>query len=67
MSDAVPVNLEDLDTRDGWILESRIDRKDGTGVGTLLVELLLESILCSSARTSSCAVWISCKKVYPAA
>ena len=48
MSDAVPVELEDLDVRDGWILESRIDPEGGTEVAPLLVELLLASILCSS-------------------
>ena len=48
MSDAVPVDLEDLDARDGWILESRIDREGGVEVAPLRVELLLMSILCSS-------------------
>ena len=48
VSDTVPVDLEDLDARDGWILENRIDRKGGAEVALLLVELLLSSIFCSS-------------------
>ena len=47
VSDAVPVDLEDLDARNGWILESRIDLKGGAEVAPLLVELLLAIILCS--------------------
>ena len=30
VSDAVPVDLEDLDAKDRWILESRIDLEGGT-------------------------------------
>ena len=45
MSDAVLVDLEDLDAGGGWILESRIDYKGGAEVAPLLVELLLASIL----------------------
>ena len=37
MSDAVPVDLEYLDLRYGWILESRIDREGGVEVAPLLV------------------------------
>ena len=48
MSDAVPVDLDDLDARDRWILESRIDREGDTEVAPLLVELLMERILFSS-------------------
>ena len=47
MSDAVPVDLEDLDARCGKILESRIDREGGSEFAPLLVELLPMSILCS--------------------
>ena len=48
MSDVVPVYLEGIDTRDRWISESRIDLEGGAEVAPLLVEILLESILCSS-------------------
>ena len=48
MSDAVLVDLEDLNGRDGWILESRIDLKGVAEVAPLLVELLIASILCGS-------------------
>ena len=48
MSDAVPVELEDLDTREKWILESRIDCEGGAEVASLTVDLLTASILCSS-------------------
>ena len=48
ISDAVPVDLEDLDARDEWILENRIDIKGGAEVAPLLVDILLASILCSS-------------------
>ena len=48
MSDAVSVDLKDLDARYGWILESRIDLEVGAEVAPLLVEPLLVSILCSS-------------------
>ena len=34
---AVAVDLEEFDARDGWILESRIDRQGGTEVGPLPV------------------------------
>ena len=48
MSDTVPVDLEDLDTRDVCILESMIDCEGGAEVAPLFVELLLASIWCSS-------------------
>ena len=47
VSDAVPVDLEELDVRDGWILESKVDREGAAEVTPLLVEILLGSILCS--------------------
>ena len=47
MSDALPIDLEDLDARYGWILEIRIDREGSAEVTPLLVEILLGSILCS--------------------
>ena len=54
VSDAVTVDLKDLDSKDGWILESRIDIEvgaevaGGTEVDPLLVEPLLARILCIS-------------------
>ena len=42
------VDLEEFDTRGGWILESRIDRQGSTEVGPLPVQPLLSSILSSS-------------------
>ena len=48
MSDVVPVDLENLDARDEWILEIRIDLKGSAEVAPLLVELLMASTLCSS-------------------
>ena len=51
VTDSVPVDLEDLDVRDGWILESRIDRQGGAEVVPLLVDLMLSRILsCPLAR-----------------
>ena len=46
--DSVAVDLEELDARDGWILESRIDRQGGTEVGPLPVQPLLSRILSSA-------------------
>ena len=46
--DLVDVDLEELDLRDGWILESRIDRQGGTEVGPLPVQPLLSRILSSA-------------------
>ena len=48
MSDMVPVDLENLEASDIWILERRIDQEGGALVAFLLVEFLLLSILCSS-------------------
>ena len=36
----VAVDLEELDARDGWILEIRIDQQGGTEVGPILVRPL---------------------------
>ena len=46
--DLVAVDLEKLDARDGWILESRIDQQGGTEVGPLPVQPLLSRILSSA-------------------
>ena len=51
MTDLVTVELEDLDARDGWILESRLDQQIGSEVGLIMVELLLFSSILSSARS----------------
>ena len=48
MPDSVAVDLEELDARDGWILENRIERQGGTEVGPLPVQPLLLRILSSS-------------------
>ena len=45
---SVAVDLEKLDARDGWILESRIDWQGGTEVGPLPVQPLLSRILSSA-------------------
>ena len=50
MPDAVASDVEELDARDGWILESRIDRQGGTEVGPLLVQPLLSHILSSAGK-----------------
>ena len=47
MPDSVAVDLEELDARDGWILESRIDRQGGTKVGPLPVQPLMLRIFSS--------------------
>ena len=44
----VAVDLEELDARDVWILESRIERQGGTEVGPMPVQPLLSRILSSS-------------------
>ena len=44
MSDVVPIDLEDLNARDGWILESTIDREGCREVAPLLVDILMASI-----------------------
>ena len=46
--DPVPVDLEEFDARDGWILEIRIDQQGGTEVIPLLVHPLLSHILSSA-------------------
>ena len=48
MLNAVSVDLEELDARDGCILESRIDQQGGTEVGPLPVQPLLSRILSSA-------------------
>ena len=48
MPDLVAVDLEKLDARDGWILESRIDQQGGTEVVPLPVQPLLSRILSSN-------------------
>ena len=42
------VDLEDIDTRDGWILESRIERQGGIEFVPLMVQPLLSHILSSA-------------------
>ena len=37
VADPVPIDLEEFDARDGWILESIIDGQGGTEVSPLLV------------------------------
>ena len=49
MPNLVAVDLEELDTRDGWILESRIDQQGGAEVGPLPVQPLLSRILSSAS------------------
>ena len=48
MPNAVAVELEELNARDGWILGSRIDQQGGTEVGPLPVYPLLSRILSSA-------------------
>ena len=48
VTDPVPLYLEELDARDGWILESRIDRQHVKEVGPFLVQPLLSRIFSSS-------------------
>ena len=48
MPNTVVVDLEELDVRDGWILESRIDQQSDTEFGPLPVQPLLSRILSSS-------------------
>ena len=49
VSDSVAIDLEELNARDVWILESRIDRQGGTEVGPLPVQPLLSRILSSAS------------------
>ena len=44
MSYPVPVDLEEFDTREVWILESRIEQQGETEVSPLLVQPLLSRI-----------------------
>ena len=46
MSDHVSIYLQDFNSREGWILESRADRQGGAEIGPLPVEFLLTRILC---------------------
>ena len=48
MLDPVHVDLEEYDTRDGWILEIRIDQNGGKEVSTLPVQSLLSQFLSSA-------------------
>ena len=48
MMNAVVVELEDIDARDGWILDSRIERQGGIEFVPLLVQPLLSRILSSA-------------------
>ena len=43
----VAVDLEELDARYGWILDSRIDLQGGTEVGPLTVQPMMSCILIS--------------------
>ena len=52
MSNAVEIYLEELNVRDGWILEIRIDQQGGTEVGPLPVQSLLYCILISAGLHS---------------
>ena len=45
MPNSAAIDLEDIDARDGWIFESRIDRQGGTEVGPLPVQPLMSYIL----------------------
>ena len=45
---AVAVNLEEHDERDGWILEIRIDQQGGTEVSPLPVQPLMSRVLISA-------------------
>ena len=48
MPDSVAVDLEDIYTRDGCIMESRIDPQGGTEEGPLPAQPLLSRILSSA-------------------
>ena len=49
MPNSVAVDLEDIDERDGWILDSRIDQQGGTEVGILPEQPLMSRILSSAS------------------
>ena len=44
----VPIDLEDFDAREGWILEIRINRQGVTEIYPLLIQPLLFRILISA-------------------
>ena len=48
MTDLVDVDLEESDARDGWILESRIEKQGGKEVSPLPIQPLLSRILSSA-------------------
>ena len=48
VQNSMAVDLEELDTRDGYILESRIDQQGGTEVVPLPIQPLLSRILISA-------------------
>ena len=55
--DAVAVDLEEFDAKNGWILDGIIDQQGGTEVVPLLVQPLLYCILSiSSSRGFLCSV-----------
>ena len=47
MLDPMSVDLEELNARDGWILENMIDQQGGTDVVLLPIQPLLSHILSS--------------------
>ena len=51
MPNAVAVDLEDINARDGWILESRIYQQGGTEVGLLPVCMYVCTFLAASKYT----------------
>ena len=48
VTEFLPMDLEYLDARDGWILESRFYQQGVSEVGPLLIELLLSHMLSSA-------------------
>ena len=52
MINSVAVDLDELDARDKWILESIVDQQVGIEVGVLLVKPLLSRILSSAGSCS---------------
>ena len=49
MPNLVAIDLEEINVRDGWILEIRIDRQGGTEVSPLPLQPLMSRILISSS------------------
>ena len=45
MTNLVAIDLEELDVRDGWILESRIYQLDGLEIRPLQIQPLMSHIL----------------------